>query len=361
VTRNAVVARTERDIIRLCHNSLDVPSLKDQLLRSLRRVMPVDVAFFATADPETLLFTGVLAEAPLDAATSAFLANEFSGRDVNQFSALATSAVHVATLDDATRGERLASVRSRDIMQPLGLGDELRAALVTGSQCWGYLCLHRDNGPLGFTAAEAAMISRLGPHIAAGLRTAMLLHTPLAAGVVAGPGVVVLAEDLSVVAITGDAEHLLALVEDRRAKMLPLPVAVYTVAAALGAVEQGTAPAQVVPSTRVRTADGRWLQLHASRLASVTGDGRIAVVVQPVEAGMTATLLLSAYGLSARELEVAKLVLRGSSTQVIIDTLHISRHTVQDHLKAVFAKTGVSSRRDLVGQLLSGPEQSGSR
>ncbi|MHC8506664.1 response regulator transcription factor [Pseudonocardia artemisiae] len=55
---------------------------------------------------------------------------------------------------------------------------------------------------------------------------------------------------------------------------------------------------------------------------------------------------------SAREAEIARLVLRGSSTLTISDTLHISRHTVQDHLKAVFDKVGVRSRRDLVGRLL---------
>jgi GAF domain-containing protein len=141
-------------------------------------VMPVDAAFVATADPETLLFTGAYAETPLDTASAAFLDNEFGARDVNRFVLLATSGRHVAWLDDATGHDRFASPRYRDIMRPLGLGDELRAALVVDGRCWGYLCLHRQDGRLGFTVDEAATIARLGPHLAAGLRQALLLHAP---------------------------------------------------------------------------------------------------------------------------------------------------------------------------------------
>ena len=141
--------RAERAVVRACHRGLDAGSLREAVLTSLRAVMPVDAAFVATADPETLLFTGVYAEAPLDTATTTFLDNEFGAHDVNRFASLATSRRHVAWLDDATGNDRFASPRYRDIMRPLGLGDELRAALVVDRRCWGYLCLHRQDGRAG--------------------------------------------------------------------------------------------------------------------------------------------------------------------------------------------------------------------
>ncbi|WP_405485698.1 LuxR C-terminal-related transcriptional regulator [Nocardia sp. NBC_00511] len=354
MSRTSDTARAVHDLIRHCHDGTDVPALHAQLLRSVRRILPVDAAFFATADPETLLFTGAYADEPLNAATPLFMDNEFSGLDVNTFAALALSNEHVASLDSATHADRWVSGRYREIMRPLGLGDELRAALVVGSQCWGYLCLHREDHPLGFTDAEAALIASIGPHLAHALRQAVLLHGSPAGGG-GEPGVVLLAEDLGVVAVTPEAAHLLSLVEQSRSIELPLPLAVYTVAMALRAIEQGTASARTLPTSRIRTIDGHWLTLYASRLQGPPSEQRISVVVKAAETASTVPLLLSAYGLSPREAEVARLVLRGNSTRVISDTLHISPHTVQDHLKVVFDKVGVRSRRDLIGRLLQPP------
>src|SRR4029077_14222545 len=120
--------------------------------------------------------------------------------DVNKFAVLAApgrgssaSGARITSLDRATRGDRAASHRYREIMAPLGLGDELRAALVAGQHCWGVLCLHREDSPAGFTDRELGLVRRIAPHLAEGLRRAVALRRPAETTSEPGsPGIIVL-------------------------------------------------------------------------------------------------------------------------------------------------------------------------
>ncbi|GAA5141456.1 helix-turn-helix transcriptional regulator [Pseudonocardia adelaidensis] len=349
--RNA--ANGERDVVRACHSGLDIGGVQSQVLRALRRVVPIDAAFFATADPVTLQFTGAVSEEPLVAAAPRFLANELSGADVNTFTSLATSAAHVATLDTATGRSRLDSERYREIMRPVGLGDELRAALVAGSECWGYLCLHRADGPLGFSQREAAVIARLGPHIAHALRLALLGSPGPVPGDSRQPGVLLVTDDLTPVASTPEAEQLLSLLAPGPGGALP--IAVHAVVATLSAIERGSAAPSRLPRATVRTRDGAWLDVHASRLRGSAGIDRVTVVLEPARPHTTAAVQLAAYGLTRRENEVATRVLRGESNRAIAGALQITEHTVHDHIKAIFDKAGVRKRGELAGRLLAPP------
>jgi DNA-binding CsgD family transcriptional regulator len=90
--------------------------------------------------------------------------------------------------------------------------------------------------------------------------------------------------------------------------------------------------------------------LHGVPL-STAGPTRVAVIVEPAQPARITPLLMSAYGLTEREQELTQLVLQGCSTTEIAERLVISTFTVQQHLKSVFDKTGVRSRRDLVSKV----------
>jgi DNA-binding CsgD family transcriptional regulator len=95
----------------------------------------------------------------------------------------------------------------------------------------------------------------------------------------------------------------------------------------------------------MRTVDGRWFELDASALQDAPGS--VALVIQPAALESIRDALLRALGLSARERQIALLSLQGQAAKEIARDLRISPWTVQDHLKAVYAKTGVNSRADL--------------
>lgn len=71
--------------------------------------------------------------------------------------------------------------------------------------------------------------------------------------------------------------------------------------------------------------------------------------------GQLTPLRLMLWGLTRREQEVVKEMLRGSSTRGIAETLSVAPGTVQDHLTAAFDKVGVRSRREL-SALLTAPD-----
>ena len=78
----------------------------------------------------------------------------------------------------------------------------------------------------------------------------------------------------------------------------------------------------------------------------------IAVIIEEPSPAELAPVLMMAYGLTKQEQSLTALVCRGLSTKELAGRLHITPNTVQDHLKSIFDKTGVSSRRELVATLL---------
>lgn len=318
----------------------------DGLLARLAAVIGFDGAFLAAVDPATLLYTRAFRRGMPPEASGAFLAAELGVDDVNQLRQLVRLPTPVGWLDQATGGDRMAARRYRQAMAPYGLGDELRVALIADGTCWGLLCLHRAQARAGFDAADAVRLGALAPQLAAALRRALLTQQANSAIAEDGPGVALLGPDGTVRSATPAAARWLAELADLdqpRPKRLPTVVASVVEQVTSAAGELGVARARVLAPS------GQWLTVHASRLDDPHGS--VAVVVEPTSPVALAPLIVAAYGLTTRESEVTRRLLTGLARKMIASELRISLHTVNDHVKAVFDKTGVSSAGELRAQV----------
>jgi DNA-binding CsgD family transcriptional regulator len=347
VKRGAALENLTGAIVEVCRLGLPPQALRDRVLPRLRRGVPFDAAFWASVDPTTLLFTQPHQEEIPAETIPYFIQNEFLDDDVNKWTALARERRGVSTLAQATAGNMEASSRYRDIFRPLGLGDELRAVLRVGGACWGYICLHREAGA-PFSRQEIEYIHRLAPRLAEGIRAGLLVASTELADVADAPGLVVVASDGSLLSATEAGELWLEELAHSDPSRSGVPTEVQALAARFR--DPGVTPNEL-PRLRVRTRAGRWAILHASRMAPPATDA-IAVIIEEASTAELAPVLMMAYGLTKQEQSLTALVCRGLSTKEIAGRLHITPNTVQDHLKSIFDKTGVSSRRELVATIL---------
>jgi DNA-binding CsgD family transcriptional regulator len=214
---------------------------------------------------------------------------------------------------------------------------------------WGSVTLYREPGQPKFDADDLGFLAAAAPAIGEGLKLALLIGEAREPEGQEAPGLLVLSSDLDIESATPGTDRWL---ED-----LPggayggrLPAAVASVAKTAFRSSAGRDAPGEVALARVLSNSGTWVVLHGATLAG-GGEPRIAVIIEPAHPARIVPLLMSAYGLTQREEEVTRLVLQGESTNEIADRLVVSPHTVQEHLKNVFEKTGVRSRRDLTGKV----------
>ncbi len=93
-----------------------------------------------------------------------------------------------------------------------------------------------------------------------------------------------------------------------------------------------------------------WLTFRAERLDSA--DASIAVTITASSPTERRQIYVRAHGLTLREIEIVDLLAAGGDTRSTAAALHLSEFTVQDHLKAIFAKTGTRNRRTLLNRIV---------
>ena len=353
--------RAFSEIKRLSSAGLDGPELLRRTAECLQRAIPFGSYCVATLDPAsnliTYLFNG--GSAGEDGHAEVYgeaLHQMYFEEDLVRIAAMLRERRPAQPLSEAAGGALDRSMRYREYLGPVGFGHELAGIFVDGG-AWGAGYLTRERGEPDFGGGEISLLARVAPHVGAGLKAAALRSRATGGRPGPGvPGVVVLDRQGEILSYTPAAERLLSEVEDLRPgwerNAVPVPITM-----AAGAVKRALDPVSdadqnLVPRVRIRGRSGRWLTLHASLTEPAPGrQSETVVVISPSEPEEVARLNVASYNLTGREVEIARLVARGRSTREISDALFISEHTVNNHLRSVFEKAGVNSRREMVQRL----------
>ena len=341
-------SRARERLAVLADGTLEAEEARREAIAVLRDAVGFERWCWPLTDPASGLSTGGIGEVDFWPTLPRLLALETHGDLTGKPQLIVGRRASVA-LSAATGGDLARSRRWRECLDPYGIGDELMTACRDRHGCWASLELMRDAGDAPFTAEEAALLHEVAPTLGTLVRRSLRSSWREGGGPAPPqpPGTLILDEEMRATGWT-------AALTDRLAQ-LPvvgggdlLPTAIYEIAArSLGPAEA----AHGLPS-RVRVPDlaGGWSVIEGAPLEGGVG-GQVAITVRDAFPAEIFDLLADGHGLTARERELARLLAVGLATKQIAAALWISPYTVQDHLKAIFAKTEVRSRRELVAYL----------
>jgi DNA-binding CsgD family transcriptional regulator len=326
---------------------LDPDDAKRAAIVELRRVVGFERWCWPTTDPDTVLASTGVAEFDLWPSLPRLIALEEHG-DITSKPKLALSSRASVTLSGATGGDLARSRRWAECLAPYGVGDELMTVCRDRHGCWGSVELMRDDDDPPFDDGDVQFLHELAPTLARLLRAGLSESGPRGPedATPLPPATLIVDDRLEATSWTATAHAWLAELGAGGGGMLP--AAVYEIATrVLTPAAEATA---LSPSVRVRTRSGIWAVIAGAGLEGA-GRGQVAITFRAATTDEVFDLLARTYDLTRRERQLVSLVLDGLATKQLAVALSISPHTVQDHLKAIFLKTGVRSRPELVGRL----------
>jgi DNA-binding CsgD family transcriptional regulator len=350
VATASVAGRTQARVLRTCAADLTARDLRLQVLDVLRRAVPFDAYAWLITDPETSVGAAPLADVPCLSELPTLIRLKYL-TPINRWTRLHAP---VATLVRATRGDLSRSRLWRELLSRYDVTDVASMVFRDRFGCWGFLDLWRTAPSSPFTPEEIAFLADIAAPLTTALRrtqTGTFTATRVHPSVPAGPVVLLLSPALVVRAQTVQTQHYLRLLVPPDEGAAPVPAGAYNVAGQLLANESGVD--HQPPLARVHLADGVWLTLRAARLdGTPTQDHDIAVSIEACAPPDRVPIFARAHGLTARETQLLRYLGEGLDSKDTAARMYVTEHTVQDHLKSIFAKTGTHNRRGLLARAL---------
>jgi len=333
-------------LLEVTQGSHDLAKLAEAVYAAVAGEIPFTFACFAASDPATGLPSWTSKSRPAGG-DEEWAAAEFGGPDVNTLAEIATRNPPAGALRADTGGRVETCRRYRDFLRPrFGFTDELRVVFRRREVTWGALALYREGDDVPFTRADVRELGMTSGVLADAVQRSLFCSRTVPAAVPpADPAVLIIDAADQVTHLSLAARAAIEELGGWDGTSLPTSLLAVATVARAGGVGRGT---------RAQGRSGTWLSLRAARLDGPPGRADVVISVERTPPAELSRLALAARGLTGREEEVAMLVLQGASTKSIAAALYLSPHTVQDHLKAIFAKLGVNSRREMIAQLVLG-------
>lgn len=350
MARSAAFARSRDRIVRICRTPADAKTLRLQLLEEVARTVRFDAYAWLMTDPETSVGIAPLADVPCLPELPRLIRLKYLTA-LNRWTALGAPAA--TSLHQTTSGQLEQSLQWRDMLHRFDVRDVVSLVFRDRFGCWGFLDLWRSGTALPFSADETDFLEEIAEPVTRALRDAQastFVESPARHGRGTGPAVLLLSSELEVRGQTPETEDFLNTLLPRIPDRAPIPAGAYNVGAQLLAVEAGVDDHP--PLARVHLAGGRWVTLRAARIgmAGLDVGVDIAVTIEETTTDERMELFIRAFGLSPRESELLRLLATGADTRTISGSMFLSEHTVQDHLKSIFAKTSAANRRTLLAR-----------
>lgn len=341
--RSRSLARLER----LSGSTEGSEAIAREVIAELQRVIGFDRWCVTLADPDSLIPVVGFADHDYGPALPRALELEYSTDTIATKPALAKGGLRATSLAAQTNADLARSTRWDEVMRPVGIGDVALVACCDALGCWGWIEVYRDLGDRTFSEDDIALLRQLGLLLGPTLRRKGAYGQP-ATPLSAAPGVLVLDAALQPVGWTPGTDAWLAVIPPSQLFLHfgILPALVYPLAVRARLTASSA-------SARVIGEDGRWIVVEAAPYLG-SKPGAVAITMRTPTAGETFGLLSDVHGLTPRERQVVELLTRGLDTRSVAEALFIAPHTVQDHLKAIFAKTATNSRREVISRFAFG-------
>lgn len=348
------LTRARESVDELCRTATDETQLRVEVLAALRSAVGFDAHIWLMTDPGSCVGSAPLADIPSPPSLPATMRLKYLTQ-VNRWTRLLVDRQSVASLLDSTDGDRSQSLLWRDMQSHHDIGDVASSVYADRFGCWGFLDLWRKKASGPFSTDECQFLRSIAVPITTALRACVAAKfvTPVAASSHGhGPVVLILDESLSVVSQTVASQDWLDALLPAPPSRSPVPASVYNAAAQLLAREQRVD--NHLPTARVHLDQGFWVTVRAARLdpARSQETPRIAVTIEESSPSERLDLYARARGLSSRESELLSRLATSADTRAIAAQMSVPEHTLQDHLTAIFAKTGAGDRASLLRRAL---------